>query len=86
VIKKLLYKSGINRENTRYYTESGYYDGDKIRFRQGTPQVIGGWGQISSNRFLGICRSLWSWATLSGSDYIGVGTNEKLNVSRGGLH
>jgi hypothetical protein len=86
VIKKLLYKSGINRENTRYYTESGYYDGDKIRFRQGTPQVIGGWGQISSNRFLGICRSLWSWATLSGSDYIGVGTNEKFYVSRGGLY
>jgi hypothetical protein len=86
VIKKLLYKSGINRENTRYYTESGYYDGDKIRFRQGTPQVIGGWEQISSNRFLGICRSLWSWATLSGSDYIGVGTNEKFYVSRGGLY
>ncbi len=86
MIKKLLYKSGINRENTRYYTESGYYDGDKIRFRQGTPQVIGGWGQISSNRFLGICRSLWSWATLSGSDYIGVGTNEKFYVSRGGLY
>jgi hypothetical protein len=86
VIKKLLYKSGINRENTRYYTESGYYDGDKIRFRQGTPQVIGGWEQISSNRFLGICRSLWSWATLSGSDYIGIGTNEKFYVSRGGLY
>ena len=86
MIKKLLYKSGINRENTRHYTESGYYDGDKIRFRQGTPQVIGGWGQISSNRFLGICRSLWSWATLSGSDYIGVGTNEKFYVSRGGLY
>lgn len=86
MLKKLLFRPGINRENTRYYTESGYYDGDKIRFRQGTPQVIGGWEQISSNRFLGICRSLWSWTTLSGSDYIGIGTNEKFYVSRGGLY
>lgn len=86
MLKKLLWKSGINRENTRYTTEGGWYDGDKIRFRQGTPQVIGGWEQISSSRFLGICRSLWSWATLSGSDYIGVGTNVKFYVSRGGLY
>lgn len=86
MLKKLLFRPGINRENTRYYTESGYYDGDKIRFRQGTPQVIGGWEQISNNRFLGICRSLWSWATLNGSDYIGIGTNEKFYVSRGGLY
>jgi len=86
MLKKLLFRPGINRENTRYYTESGYYDGDKIRFRQGTPQVIGGWEQISANRFLGICRSLWSWTTLSGSDYIGIGTNEKFYVSRGGSY
>lgn len=86
MLTKLLFKPGINRENTRYYTESGYYDGDKIRFRQGTPQVIGGWEQISNNRFLGICRSLWSWTTLSGSNYIGIGTNEKFYVSRGGSY
>ena len=81
-----MFKSGVNRENTRYTTEGGYYDGDKIRFRQGTPEVIGGWAPISSNTFAGVCRSLWNWVTLSGYNLIGVGTNLKFYVERGGAY
>ena len=69
-----------------YTTEGGYYDGDKIRFRQGTPEVIGGWAPISSNTFAGVCRSLWNWVTLSGYNLIGVGTNLKFYVERGGAY
>ena len=64
MLKKLIWKPGINRENTRYTTEGGYYDGDKIRFRQGTPEVIGGWVKYSGYTFQGVCRSLWNWVTL----------------------
>jgi hypothetical protein len=85
-LKKILLKPGVNRENTRYTTEGGWYDCDKIRFRQGTPEVIGGWSRISANTFLGICRSLWSWVTLSGSVLTGVGTNEKFYVEQGGAY
>ena len=84
VLKKLSVKSGVNRENTRLYTEGGWYDCDKIRFRQGTPQKIGGWNKISSSLFAGICRSLWAWETLGQVTLIGVGTNEKFYISRGG--
>lgn len=76
-LQKILFKPGINRENTRYTTEGGWYDGNKIRFRQGTPEVIGGWQQTSNTQFLGVCRSLWAWNTLSGNTYIGIGTNTK---------
>lgn len=85
-LKKLLLKPGINRENTRYTSESGWYDCDKIRFRQGTPEKIGGWEKISTNTFQGICRSLWNWVTLGGVILVGVGTNLKFYISRGGSY
>jgi len=86
MLKKIVSRPGINRENTRYYTESGFYDCDKIRFRQGTPEVIGGWQQISSETFLGVCRSLWDWVTLTGYELFGVGTNLKFYIARGGAY
>lgn len=85
-LKKILPKPGVNRENTRYTTEGGWYDCDKIRFRQGTPEVIGGWQRVSENTYLGACRSLWSWSVLSGEVLTGVGTSSKFYVSRGGAY
>lgn len=85
-LKKLVFKSGVNRENTRYYTEGGWYDCDKVRFRQGSPQKIGGWNRISSATFNGVCRSLWAWETLGQVTLIGVGTNTKFYISRGGYY
>ena len=85
-LKKLLFKPGVNRENTRYTSEGGFYDCDKIRFRQGTPEAIGGWQRISSATFLGICRSLWNWVTLGLLNLLGVGTNLKFYIERGGQY
>ena len=85
-LSKILFKPGINRENTRYTTEGGWYDGDKVRFRQGTPEKIGGWQRLSSYTFLGICRSLWNWVTLTGLNLLGVGTNLKFYIERGGKY
>ncbi len=85
-LKKIIFKSGVNRENTRLYTEGGWYDCDKIRFRQGSPQKLGGWNRISSSTFDGVCRSLWAWQTLGQVSLIGVGTNTKFYISRGGSY
>lgn len=85
-LKKLLLKSGTNQENTRYTSENGWYEGDKIRFRQGTPEKIGGWELISTNTFLGVCRSLKNWVTLTGRNLIGLGTSLKFYVSLGGAY
>lgn len=83
-LKKLLQKAGVNRENTRYTNENGYYESEKVRFRQGTPEKIGGWQRISSTFFQGVCRSLWNWITLGGQNLLGVGTNLKFYIENGG--
>lgn len=83
-LTKVLYKPGVNRENTRYTTEGGWYISDKVRFRQGTPEKIGGWVRISGDVFVGICRSLWNWVTLGGENLMGVGTNLKFYIEQGG--
>jgi len=83
-LKKIVLKPGVNRENTRYTTEGGWYDCDKIRFRQGTPEKIGGWQRISSNTFLGVCRSLSNWVTLGGVNIVSLGTNLKFYLEVGG--
>jgi hypothetical protein len=85
-LKKLLLKAGVNRENTRYTSEGGWYECDKIRFRQGTPEKIGGWQRISSSTFQGVCRSLWNWVTLGSQNLIGVGTNLKFYIEAGGAY
>ena len=85
-LKKVLPRPGVNRENTKYTTEGGWYDCDKVRFRQGTPEKIGGWARFSANTFLGVCRSLWNWITLAGLDLVGVGTNLKFYIERGAAY
>jgi len=85
-LQKILLKPGVNRENTRYTNEGGYYESDNVRFRQGTPEKIGGWVRISANTFLGVCRSLWNWVTFGFQNLIGVGTNLKFYILNGGAY
>ena len=83
-LQKVLLKAGVNREGTRFTNEGGWYDGDKIRFRQGTPEKIGGWTRISASTYLGTARSLHNWVNLAGANYIGVGTHLKFYIEQGG--
>ena len=97
-LKKLLFRPGVSRENTRYLSEvagptgvngsytAGWYDMDKMRFRSGSPEKIGGWNRISANTYLGVCRSLWNWVTLGFANLLGVGTNLKFYIENGGAY
>tara|TARA_R110000822_G_scaffold2075_1_gene9871 strand:+ start:431 stop:2299 length:1869 start_codon:yes stop_codon:yes gene_type:complete len=86
MLTKLQLKPGVNRENTSYQQETGWYECDKIRFRAGTPETIGGWQQISNDTYLGVCRSMWNWVTLGGANIISVGTNLKYYLQNGGAY
>jgi len=83
-LQKLVLRPGLNREGTNYSNEGGWYDGDKIRFRSGNPEKIGGWSRLSNSTYQGVARSLWNWIDFDGSNYLGVGTNLKYYVERGG--
>ena len=79
-LQKLQFRPGINREMTSYANEGGYYSCDKIRFRSGQPEKIGGWINQSTNTFIGVCRSLFNWITFASENLLGVGTNQKFYV------
>jgi len=83
IIQKVTFKPGVNRENTRYFNEGGWYESDKVRFRQGSPEKIGGWTQYSTAKFLGVCRTLWNWITLTNQNIVAVGTNLKFYLTLG---
>ena len=83
-LQKLQFRPGVNREGTSLSNEGGWFDCDKVRFRSGYPEKIGGWAALSYNTFLGVCRSLWNWVTLKQYNLMGVGTNLKFYVEDGG--
>jgi hypothetical protein len=85
-LQLLQFRPGINREGTTLANEGGWYDGDKIRFRSGYPQKLGGWQPISSYTYQGIARGLINWVTLKGYNLLGVGTNLKYYVESGGIY
>jgi hypothetical protein len=85
-LQKLLFKPGVNRESTTLANEGGWFECDKIRFRSGYPEKIGGWAVISYNKYLGTARSLWNWVTLKNFNLLGVGTNLKFYIENGGAY
>ena len=85
-LTKLQFRPGINRETTSYSNEGGWFDMDKVRFRFGFAEKIGGWAKSSSTFFLGTCRALHPWVSLEGDRYLGVGTNLKYYINEGGQY
>jgi len=86
-LQKLQYRPGVNREGTNYSNEGGFFQSDKIRFRSGYPQKLGGWTSISNPTvytYKGVARTLWNWVTLDGNNLNSVGTNQKLYIENGG--
>lgn len=92
-LQKLQFTPGVNRETTTYQNEGGYYACDKIRFRSGQPEKVGGWKNQSTGTqtisgstvvfnglFKGTCRSLFNWITFTNDNLLGVGTNQKFYV------
>lgn len=83
-LQKLKFAPTMVANNTEYSAEGSWRMGDKVRFRNGYPETIGGWMKQSVQTFLGTCRALTSWRTLAGENLLGVGTHLKYYVERGG--
>jgi len=85
-LSKLQFNPGINKEITQYSNEAGWNDCDKVRFRQGYPEKIGGWRRYGKNTFTGVCRSLHQWVSNAFVKYIGLGTNVKFFIEEGTVY
>ena len=83
-LTKLQFRPGINREITSYSNEGGWVDSDKVRFRFGYPEKIGGWEKYTTQTYLGTPRSLHAWVTLAGDKYLAIGTSQKYYIESGG--
>ena len=85
-LTKLQFRPGVNRETTSYSNEGGWFDVDKVRFRFGFAEKIGGWLKNNTFNFLGTCRALHSWVALDGTKFLGVGTHLKYYINEGGAY
>lgn len=79
-LSKLVFKPGINRDQTNYASEGGWYDCDKIRFRSGFPEKLGGWKVQTLQAYAGAARAIYPWITSTGQQLTALGTNEKIYV------
>ena len=82
-LQKIEFAPGVNKEGTEYTADSGWFDADKVRFRKGRPEKIGGWAKYNVTTFLGMCRSIFAWATLADVKYVGIGTHLKFYIMEG---
>jgi len=81
---KLQFRPGVNRDQTNYTNEGGWFACDKIRFRSGYPQKLGGWLAATSETFLGVCRQMFAWFTSYNDNFLALGTNKKVYIDVGG--
>ena len=92
-LQKLQFRPGVNREGTTLANEGGWFECDKIRFRSGFPEKLGGWVQDTGTAeatlqppvgaYWGVCRAMWNWNSLSGNNFLSLGTNLKYYIQNG---
>jgi len=84
-LRKYVFRPGINKEGTNYSNEGGWFDADKVRFRKGRPERIGGWAKQSTDSFIGTARKIFVYRASSGTNYITLGTHQKFYVLEGNV-
>ena len=83
---KLQFKPGVNRDQTDYSNEGGWFECDKIRFRSGYPEKVGGWQRYTSGSFQGVCRQMLNWSTTYSDNLLALGTHQKAYIENGGYY
>ena len=80
---KYVFKAGVNKEGTNYSNENGWFDADKVRFRKGKPERIGGWTKNTEDSFIGTCRKIYPYKSVDGTNFTVLGTHQKLYIQQG---
>ena len=85
-LTQLNFLPGLDTENTETGAEGRWTDCDKIRFRKGLPQKIGGWNKFSSDYYVGRPSSIFSWIALDGTRYQSIGNDRKVYIYQSGTN
>ena len=80
---KLDFAAGFHRESTQYAEEGKWYDGDRVRFRAGKPEVLRGYSTRVSATFDGNARDLVTWSDNDQFKRASWGTDKKLYEHNG---
>ena len=83
-LTKLQFKPGVVKDTTAYSNEGGWVDSDKVRFRFGYPEKIGGWESRTDDTIKGTPRALHAWQTLDSQSLVGIGTHTKYYIESSG--
>jgi len=80
---KLDFATGFHRESTQYAEEGKWYDGDRVRFRAGKPEVLRGYNLRVDDSFDGNARDLITWSDNNQFKRALWGTEKKLYEHNG---
>jgi len=86
MLQKLGFLPGFNKQVTPTGAESQWTDGENVRFRYGTPEKIGGWSQLGSDKLTGAARGLHHFVNKNSIKFAAIGTNRILYVYSGGVY
>jgi hypothetical protein len=83
-LQKLAFPPGVFRDQTRTAIEGRWFDCDKVRFRAGLPQKIGGWQRYSEETTDGQIRFLFNFISLEENNYLAIGSSQRFYIEEGG--
>jgi len=84
-LTKVQLKPGYVTDGTAYANKGGWSTGNRVRFRLGYPESIGGWSKYSNQTYVGSCRALINWSSRTNEVYLGIATNIKLYLEQDNL-
>jgi|TARA_A100001015_G_scaffold300640_1_gene386366 hypothetical protein len=81
-LTKLNFLPGFHKESTQYAEEGKWFEGNRIRFREGKPENIRGYAKHNTNNIEGIARDILTWSDNDTRKHIIVGTNKEVIVEK----
>jgi hypothetical protein len=80
---KLNFLPGFHRESTQYAEKGKWFDGNRVRFREGKPENLRGYVKHNTDSINGEVRDLLSWADNDTRPHIILGSNKEVLVEEG---
>ena len=85
MLQKIGFLPGFNKQVTPTGAEAQWQAGENVRFRYGTPEKVGGWAQLGTNKLTGAARQMHHVVNKESQKFSIIGTNRILYAYTGGV-